>query len=184
MYHQLGDKTYQSCQTLPIMPLTFLLCLEREVHTSLYCIISVNLPLVGCNCNYSKSHEQEELSNSTTQSQPFPPDIQYSEVHSLSSTVKRVKSEPLELGKYCEYLQACYTTVKKKRPYNRRQFKYCVRHQTWQLHYIIVLNTHVQHCNQRAHQLYCKRLASFAMSECQEYSKSCHVSSCKGTNSS
>jgi hypothetical protein len=93
MYHQLGDKAYQSCQTL-MMPLTFLLCLEREVHTSLYCIISVNvvsdkkeksvvLPLVGCNCNYSKSHEQEELSNSTTQSQPFPPDIQYS-VYSVS----------------------------------------------------------------------------------------------------
>jgi hypothetical protein len=27
---------------------------------------SVILPLVGCNCNYSKSREQEELSNSTT----------------------------------------------------------------------------------------------------------------------
>lgn len=144
---------------------------------------SVVLPLVGCNCNYSKSGEQEEPSNSTTQSQPFPPDIQYSEVHSLSSTVKRVKSEPLEQGKYCKNLQACSTTVKKKRSYNRRQFKYCVRHQPDSctillysiLMYSIATNTYTN---------YIKRLASFAMSECKEYSKSCHVSSCKGNNSS
>lgn len=75
--------------------------------------------------------------------------------HSEKSKIWAIRT-----GKYCKNLQACYTTVKQKRPYNRRQFKYCVRCQTWQLHYIIVLNIHVQHCNQCVHQLYCKRLAT------------------------
>jgi len=75
--------------------------------------------------------------------------------HSEKSKIWAIRT-----GKYCKNLQACYTTVKQKRPYNRRQFKYCVRRQTWQLHYIIVLNIHVQHCNQCVHQLYCKRLAT------------------------
>ncbi len=128
--HQLGDKAYRSRQTPPMMPLTFLLCLERGVHTSLYCIISVNvvsekkrslsffhllaataiIPNHGSRRNTATQQPSLNLSHQTYNTLKF----------TLSSTLKRVKSEPLELGKYCKNLQACYITVKKKRSYNRR----------------------------------------------------------------
>lgn len=121
-----------------------------EAHTSLHCFISVNVLMErksvissACwlHCDNSKSHQQEtkQLNKSSLKlSHQTYNMVKFSLSPLLSSRLKRVTFEPrfrvsglgLGTGKILQVIIGDST-------------KCHVKHQTWQLHYVLVFNTHV-----------------------------------------